>query len=295
MTTFLVFGRYGQLAQALARQENTAGVTLKFMGSKEFNLENRLLQISKLISKFGNIDGVINTAAYTNVDKAEHEDCQRAYVLNVQAPVQMAKACRAQNLPFLHVSTDCVFGGDKRAPYTFDDQPSPVNFYGFTKLLGERAIADIGGRSCVFRTSWVFSPQGKNFFTVMLGLGRAGKPIKVVDDQIGSPTYADDLALALLHAGKHMAANPRAKLPPLTHISGKGAPVSRYDFARAIFSQAGLPLKISPISSAAFGAPAQRPAYCALDTAKFEATFSYQLPKWRAGLKRALAQSEDMT
>jgi len=295
MTTFLVFGHHGQLAQALARQASSAGVTLKFMGSAEFNLENNLAQIPDLISKFSNCDGIINAAAYTNVDKAEHEDCLRAYALNVQAPSQMAKACRAQNLPFLHVSTDCVFSGDKTMPYTCQDQPNPVNFYGYTKLLGERAIAKIGGRSCVFRTSWVFSPQGKNFFTVMLNLGRTGNPIKAVNDQIGSPTYADDLACALLHAAQKMAKNPQMKHPQIVHIAGKGAPVSRYDFARAIFMAAGLPVNISPISSEAFGATAQRPAYCALDTADFEATFSYQLEEWRSGLKRAFSQSKDIS
>jgi len=293
MISLLVFGRNGQLAQALTRTAEKSGVKLRFMGAAEFNLENRLRQIPDLIAKYGNIDGVLNTAAYTNVDNAEYQDCEQAFVLNTEAPAHMASACKALNLPFLHVSTDCVFRGAGSTPYNTHDETTPVNFYGYTKLLGEQAVQAIGGRSCVFRTSWVFSPQGKNFFTVMLGLGRAGKSIKVVDDQIGSPTYADDLASALLHAAKQMIARPHEKVPPIAHICGKGAPVSRYDFARAIFAQAGIPLNIAPVSSKTFGATAQRPAYCALDTSGFEATFDYELQDWRSGLKRAITQNKD--
>ncbi len=292
MPQVLVFGKNGQLAQALARCGALDGkVSLKFIGSSQFNLDTQLFDIYKLITKYNNIDAVINAAAYTNVDRAETSGCEQAYRLNALAPEQIAKACNAINIPLLHISTDCVFDGNMRIAYKPKDKASPINFYGQSKLDGEIFIRNNGERNTTFRTSWVFSPQGQNFFGTMLRLAKEKPSISVVNDQIGSPTYADHLAKALLHACQTMIDNPLMRLAPIYHIAGTGTPVSRYEFASKIFETAKLKIKLNPISSDSFGAAAQRPTFCALDTESFEREFDYKLPNWQDGLRQAISQT----
>ena len=290
MMRVLVFGKNGQLARALARNANIdKNVSLRFVSSSTLDLSTQLSDISTVISNKKNIDAVINAAAYTNLDNAETRDCQKAYALNALAPEQMAKACKTKNIPFVHLSTDCVFGGNKRVPYKPNDKPGPINFYGYSKYEGEKFVRAVGGRSIVFRTSWVFSPEGQNFFGTMLKLAQKNSTINVVDDQIGSPTYADHLARALLHACTTITRNKNRTFAPLYHIAGTGAPVSRYHLAKQIFKMAGLKTDVRPISSTQFAAAAQRPAYCALDSASFERDFGYNLPNWQDGLKLAVS------
>ena len=289
MMRVLVFGKNGQLARALARNADISESTsLKFIGSSTLDLSAQLSDIYNLIYNMSDIDAVINAAAYTNLDNAETRDCEQAYALNALAPEQMARACKVKNIPFLHLSTDCVFDGDQRAPYQPNDNPNPVNFYGLSKLDGENFVRAVSGKNIVFRTSWVFSPGGQNFFGTMLKLGQNNPSIHVVDDQTGSPTYADHLAAALLNACTKMVQNEHIPLAPIYHIASTGAPISRYHFAKKILAMAGLETRVKPISSASFGAAAQRPTFCALDCASFERDFDYNLPKWQDGLKQAV-------
>lgn len=291
MTRILVFGKHGQLATALAEASKNTGFKLDFTGSSEFNLIEQITDIYDYIVNSTTINAVINASAYTNVDKAEMQGAEDAWVLNALAPEQMAKACKARKIPFFHVSTDSVFNGNKTAAYLPDDPVAPVNFYGLTKLKGERLIQDVGCAGSIFRTSWVFSKTGHNFVNAMLALAKKHTRIQVVDDQLGLPVYAPDLARALLQAVDKMISNPTQKFDPAYHIVGGGSPINRYEFAKLIMQTAGLKIKVDPISSAQFAAPAPRPQNAVLDTRSFTSTFKVELPDWRIGLKQMLSES----
>ncbi len=289
MTHILVFGKNGQLATALAKSPANTEFKLNFIGSSEFNLIKHVSVIYDYIMNYNQIDAVINASAFTNVDKAERHGAEHAWILNALAPEQMAKACKARNIPLFHVSTDSVFKGTKTGAYRPDDPVDPVNFYGATKLEGEQYIQRVGCAGSIFRTSWVFSNTGHNFVNAMLALAEKHNQIKVVNDQIGLPIYAPDLAQALLQAAYKMLTNPTRKFDPVYHIVGGGTPICRYKFAKLILRTAGLNTQVTPISSTEFAAPAPRPANAVLDTRSFTSTFGIILPDWQSGLKTMLA------
>jgi len=288
VTNILVFGKNGQLATALANTRIGTEIKLDFIGSFEFNLIEHISDIYRYIINYGQVDAVINASAYTNVDKAEIQGAEHAWILNALAPEQMARACKTRGIPFFHVSTDSIFSGTKTGAYRPDDKADPVNFYGVTKLEGERLIQSVNCAGSIFRTSWVFSDTGHNFVNAMVALADKYPEIKVVNDQLGLPIYAPDLAQALLQATAKMIANPAQKFAPIYHIVGGGKPIFRYEFTKLIMRTAGLQTKIAPISSAQFAAPAPRPANAVLDTRSFTSTFGIILPDWRLGLKQML-------
>jgi dTDP-4-dehydrorhamnose reductase len=225
---------------------------------------------------------IVNAAAYTDVDRAQ-TDPELAMRANAAAPGVLAEEAKRLDGLFVHYSTDYVFDGEKGEPYLEDDPPHPLNVYGESKLAGERAIRAAGARHLILRTSWVYSGRGRNFLLTMLRLAREGKELRVVDDQVGAPTSAHDLAAAT-------AALLGQSGPSGTFHMTAGGATSWHGFAREIVAGAGLPAKVAAIHNTEFPRPAPRPRDSRLDTGKLLRTFGVRLPEWRQGLRDCLAQ-----
>jgi dTDP-4-dehydrorhamnose reductase len=226
-------------------------------------------------------DVVVNCAAYTDVDAAE-EDERAATELNGRAAGHVAEAAAAVGASVVQPSTDYVFDGSKRTPYLESDPTGPVGAYGRSKLAGERAVAAGNGRHFVVRTSWLFGAAGKNFVDTMLSLGRDRDELKVVDDQVGLPTYTGHLATALIELAG-------ADAYGIHHLAGGGAECSWFQFASEIFRQAELEVRTVPCTTAEFPRPAARPAYSVLGS---ERPDPIRLPDWRDGLAAYLTERE---
>ncbi|WP_300019944.1 dTDP-4-dehydrorhamnose reductase [uncultured Roseobacter sp.] len=273
----LVFGKTGQVATELARFD---GVTC--LGRADADLTDPGA-CEALIAET-DADAVINAAAYTGVDKAE-EERDTAMIVNAMAPTAMAAAATARDLPFVQISTDYVFEGGGTAPWQPDDPTGPLGVYGASKLGGERGVAGAGGRYAILRTSWVFSAHGNNFAKTMLRLGAERDALTIVADQIGGPTPARDIAAACMKMAQALKTD--ANTSGTYHFSG--APdVSWADFAREIFTQAGLAVDVTDIPTADYPTPATRPLNSRLDCATTETAFGIARPDWRAGLAEVL-------
>jgi dTDP-4-dehydrorhamnose reductase len=283
----LVTGAAGQLATALAEAKPPAGCILATAGRRRADLTS----LPSLEAVLGELDPriVINTAAYTAVDRAER-DSDAAFAVNAHGVASLAALCAARNTPLIHISTDYVFDGRKTSPYREDDTPGPLNVYGASKLAGEDALRACHPRHLILRTSWLYSASGANFFTTMLRLARERDEVAVVDDQRGSPTYAGDLARAIMVAAEGILAGEQ--LWGTYHVSANGE-TSWHGFAAEIFARAaarGLRTpQLKAISSAAYGAPAARPARSVLDTQRFANVFHHHMPDWREGLDSCFA------
>lgn len=229
---------------------------------------------------------MINAAAYTAVDRAEDEEGLATQV-NGAAPAEMARACAARDIPFVHLSTDYVFDGSGDVPWRLDDRVAPISAYGRSKLAGEQGVAAEGGRYVILRTSWVFSAHGQNFVKTMLRLGGERDQLRVVADQIGGPTPAAAIAQACLTIANQLAED-RAKAGTY-HFAG--APDTSWaDFARAIFAQTGLACDVADIATTDYPTPARRPANSRLDCSATLATFGIGKPDWKAGLAKVLQE-----
>lgn len=225
----------------------------------------------------------INAAAYTAVDKAETNEAD-AYDINASATGILAAACAAHGAKFIHVSTDYVFNGSSADPYTEDQPTDPINVYGASKQKGEELALQQNPGSIIIRTAWVYSEFGNNFVKTMLRLMKERESINVVSDQVGAPTYAADLASAILQiidGGKWQAG--------IYHYSNQGR-ISWYDFAVAIRDLSGLGCAVNPIPSAQYPTPARRPSFSLLDTSKIRNTFNLSIPDWESSLKVCLHQ-----
>lgn len=222
-------------------------------------------------------DYFINCAAYTAVDKAESEK-ELAYKVNAEAPGIIATACKEKNVRLIHISTDYVFNGLGKAPYKEDDTTDPVNLYGATKLEGEKKVMQFNPESIIIRTAWVYSVFGNNFVKTMLRLMGEREQVNVVSDQFGTPTYAADLAEAILQiiASKQWQAG-------IYHFSNAGQ-ISWYDFAVAIKELSGSTCIINAILTSAYPTPARRPHYSVLDKEKIQQTFHISIKDWKASL-----------
>jgi dTDP-4-dehydrorhamnose reductase len=232
-------------------------------------------------------DIIVNAAAYTAVDQAEEEP-ERAEVINATVPGLLADEARRVGALLVHYSTDYVFDGTKRSPYAEADTPHPVNVYGRTKRRGEEAIEAVNGRHLILRTSWVYSHRRSNFLRTMLRLGQERTRLQVVDDQVGSPTWAGWIAEATAHllARIQDGSSHRSALG-VYHLSSEGA-TTWCDFARAIFDTFGVSdVQVDPISTEAYGAPAPRPAYSVLSTHKVVDAFGLSIPTWQEQLHAA--------
>ena len=223
----------------------------------------------------------INCAAYTAVDKAE-TDKENAYAINATATGILATAGKTYNTKFIHVSTDYVFDGQSPIPYKEDAPTNPINVYGASKLKGEQLCLQENPNAIIIRTAWVYSGFGHNFVKTMLRLMNERPSINVVNDQVGAPTYAADLARAIIHI-----ITTKQWTPGIFHYSNKGR-ISWYDFAEAIKEMTHSNCIVNPIPSSQYPTPAKRPSFSLLDTQKIYETFHCEIPGWKDGLERCL-------
>lgn len=285
----LVTGANGQLGQCFRQASaNWPGQTFFFADSQDLDVSDRRA-VNAFFSK-RKISWVINCAAYTAVDKAETEPgkAKRANVLAVQ---NLAEVCGAQDIPLVHFSTDYVYHNRQNTPFKETDPVSPKGVYARTKLAGERAALRANPLSMIVRTSWVYSAFGQNFVKTMLRIGKERDALNVVADQIGSPTYAPDLAEAILKIIKKVDSGKveRASIAGIWHYSNEGV-ASWYDFASAIFDLQKMPCRAFPIATKDFPTLAKRPPFSVLDKSKIKAAFGLDIPHWRESLRRCLEE-----
>jgi len=275
----LVFGSTGQVATELA---GVAGSRrLLCLGRAQADLSDPAACAAAIMHHRPR--AVINAAAYTAVDRAETEE-PLAHTINARAPAAMAQACARAGVPFLHVSTDYVFGGQGTTPHLPGAPTAPLNAYGRTKLAGEEGIRAAGGAHMILRTSWVFSAHGGNFVITMLRLSQTRDALSVVDDQIGGPTPASGIADALLRISDAMLDGHHGGTHHYT-----GAPDASWaDFARETFAQAGKTVSVTGISTAQYPTPAPRPLNSRLDCASLKDSFDISQPSWRGALTDVL-------
>ena len=232
-------------------------------------------------------DVVINAAAYTNVEKAE-EDAESASAANALGPGYLAATCKKQGVLPIHISTDYVFDGTQREPYTEEDTVHPLNVYGRSKLQGERAIDSVTDRYFILRTSWLYSTYGHNFFKTMVRLGRERGALTVVNDQIASPTYARFLAEDILHLIRKKLIE-HAPIPyGVYHYTQQGE-ASWFDFAKEILSTYRIEASVDPVDSNHFPTKAKRPSYSKLSTTKWEHNTGIALRTWQEGVYGCIA------
>lgn len=246
---------------------------------EELDITNQMA-VDSYVAKH-QIDGIINCAAFTAVDKAESSK-ELCTALNTVAPAYLASAIERRGGWMIHISTDYVFDGTSHVPYQEEATPSPDSVYGSTKLAGELAVTKFCQRSIVIRTAWLYSPFGNNFVKTMIRLGRERKELGVVFDQIGTPTYAHDLAQVILHI---VESDIR---PGVYHYSNEGV-ISWYDFAKAIHRLAGIEdCTVKPIHTSDYPTPAHRPPFSVLDKSKIKAVYSVDIPYWEDSLKKCI-------
>ena len=229
------------------------------------------------------IDACINCAAYTAVDKAEDEP-ELATLVNSFAPKVLAEACKNHDALLIHISTDYVFGGDAHEPYKVDDPINPQSVYGRTKAEGERLIRESGCNYMIVRTAWLYSSVGKNFVKIMLMLGDTKDEINVVADQKGCPTWAHDLAFALVAL---LDKNGKNEIHETFHFTNEGQ-ITWYDFATAIMEIGGKHCKVNPITTEQYPTKAKRPAYSVLDLSKIKEYAGIEIPDWRESLEKCI-------
>ena len=284
----LVTGANGQLGRAL--RDASAGSSAHFIftdvnelpGSETVYLDVTNAEAVQITADSEEADIIVNCASYTNVDGAE-DDTALAEQLNAGAVAAVAEVARRRGAVLIHISTDYIFSGNASSPIGEDERPEPLNVYGATKLAGERAALKSGCKCIILRTAWLFSEYGRNFVKTILGLGAVRPEIKVVSDQIGSPTYAPDLASFIVriidggltgHTG-------------IYNFTDEGA-ASWYDFASAICGLAGNSCRVLPCSSAQYRTRARRPGYSVLDKSKVKETFGVGIPWWMDSLRRCI-------
>lgn len=274
----LVTGASGQLGQALQFVAgNYPEIAFHFANSTTANITDKT-QLQLLFSQI-QPDYCINAAAYTAVDKAESE-AQKAHEINVVGARNVAEICQEFHTTLLHVSTDFVFDGQQKTPYKESDKTNPQGVYGLTKRQGEETIVAVLKEHFIIRTSWLYSRFGNNFMKTMLKFGSERPSLNVVDDQIGTPTHAVDLAkalLAIIQSGK--------KAYGIYHFSNEGA-TSWYGFAKTIFEINKINIELNPIPTSAYPTPAKRPEYSVLDKSKIKETFGIEIMDWEESLKK---------
>lgn len=279
----LVTGSNGQLGRSIRKEAEGSGDNYIFTDVQELDITDP--EAVKHFVDANNVDVIVNCAAYTNVDAAEdHEDI--ALKINGDAPGILARAIKEKEGSLIHVSTDYVFGGaGKNIPLKEDQAPSPTGAYGRTKLKGEEEIEKSGASAVILRTAWLYSDYGNNFVEKILSLLKNRDSIKVVFDQCGTPTYATDLAKAIVD----MISERKIKgNEGIYHFSNEGV-CSWYDFAHAAAQIAGMKDKeVAPCHSSEFPSKVVRPPYSVLDKTKFKETFGKTIPHWHDSLSRCL-------
>ena len=284
----LVTGSNGQLGTELRRLAIDSPHHFIFTDINSLpGVETVYLDISDrasidIIAESEKVDIIVNCAAYTDVERAESE-IDMAMLLNHQAVENLAGAAASRDAALIHISTDYVFSGEGNLPIREDAVPAPKGVYGSTKLAGEKALQKSACRSVIVRTSWLYSPYGRNFVKTMRRLMQESGQIRVVYDQVGSPTYAADLADALMQ----IIEGPRIEGKAVYHYSDEGA-VSWYDFAQAIREISGFDCKIIPCRSEDYPTKARRPHYSVLDKSAIKQAYRLEIPYWRDALARCI-------
>jgi dTDP-4-dehydrorhamnose reductase len=281
----LVTGANGQLGREIQKISinNNNSVKYIFTDYDELDITNK--NSVKIFFREHKPDFLINCAAYTAVDKAE-TDYEKALLINSDAVANLADACKICDTTFLHISTDYVFDGKKPTEYFETDVTNPISAYGKTKLLGEQnALAY--SKTIVIRTAWLYSSFGNNFVKTMLRLGSEREKISVVADQIGSPTYAEDLAKAILKIIEMITENPEKTKFGIYHFSNEGS-CSWCDFAKEIMKLGNKNCEVKSISTAEYPTPAQRPQHSLLSKNKIKTDYGVDVPHWKTSLERCL-------
>ena len=271
-----VIGKNGQLATCL-KEVAPRGLEISFYGSSEVDITN-----SETYAPLKSADLIINCSAYTAVDKAE-EYPEEAYAVNRMGIIQLVQFCEEHQIKLIHFSTDFVFDGETGTPYTEENFTGPKSVYGASKLAGEEVILQSSLSALVIRTSWLYSPFGHNFCKTMLRLGSEGSELSVVNDQVGTPTSALDLARTVFQIiEKGLPAGPE-----ILHVSNSGQ-CSWADFAREIFRQKEIIIGVNNTTTEAFNAPAPRPKYSVLSSEKLLFTYGIAMRPWKEALKEVL-------
>lgn len=287
MPAILITGANGQLGRALA-EASARRPDWRFHFTDKDSLD---ITDAEAVNRFFDahpVDFCINAAAYTAVDRAEREP-EQAAAINAKGPRNLANACQERHTALIQISTDYVYHNNQNTPFEEDDDATPQSVYARTKWEGEQAVIHHCNRSLVVRTSWLYAPYGQNFLQTMLRLGREGKSVRVVYDQVGAPTLASDLAGALIvmvqsiHEGKVSPESWRG----IFNYSSEGV-ASWYDFAKAIFELANIPAQVSPIRSSEYPSEAARPAYSVMSKEKVKTVFQVSIPHWRESLRNCL-------
>lgn len=283
MANILVTGANGQLGSELRKIGFTALDEVFFTDVAELDITS-YEAVAKFVEEH-DIDTIINCAAYTAVDKAEDEP-ELAAKINTEAVANLAKVANKQDCLLIHVSTDYVFNGMGEEPYTEKNNPCPVSVYGKTKLAGEEAIKKSGCLHIIIRTAWLYSTFGNNFVKTILRLAGERPELTVVSDQVGSPTYAEDLARAIVTI---MEDDNRGMCEGIYHFSDEGV-CSWYDFACEIVRISGLPCQVKPVTTAEYPTKTRRPAYSVLDKTKIKKTFGVSVPNWQESLAACMKE-----
>ena len=270
----LITGANGQLGNEMRRLGAVSPNEYLFTDVAELDITDKAA-VAEFV-KSNNVEIIVNCAAYTNVDKAEDDEAT-AELINATAVRNLAEAVKAVDGTLFHVSTDYVFGSEGNTPRTEDMPTNPLGVYGKTKLHGEQAIAEVGAKAIIIRTAWLYSEFGNNFLKTMLRLTAEKESLNVVFDQVGSPTYAGDLALAIFSIieGGVYAGNEG-----IYHFSNEGV-CSWYDFATEIAAAAGHECVVMPCHSNEFPSKVTRPPFSVLDKTKIKTTFGIEIPHWR--------------
>ena len=281
----LLTGCNGQLGNEIQLLEKDYGQHRFFNTDvAELDITNQLA-VADFVGR-NEIDGIINCAAYTAVDKAE-DNKELCTTLNTVAPAYLAAAVEKRGGWIVQVSTDYVFNGKAHKPYVETDTPSPDSVYGSTKLAGELGVQKFCKRAMVIRTAWLYSTFGNNFVKTMIRLGKERAELGVVFDQIGTPTYAGDLAKAI------MTAVEKGIKPGVYHFSNEGV-ISWYDFTKAIHRIAGITTcKVRPIHTSEYPTPANRPHFSVLDKTKIKETYDMEIPYWEDSLHKCIEKLKD--
>ncbi|MDE3185241.1 MAG: dTDP-4-dehydrorhamnose reductase [Bacteroidota bacterium] len=278
--TILVTGANGQLGNEIKiLSKNFTGYRFLFTTKEELSIENT--ESVKAFFKNNHIDYCINCAAYTAVDRAESEK-EKAFLINADAVGELAKNCNDNQVKLIHISTDYVYDGSRNEPLKESDSVGPVNAYGSSKLKGEQLALDQNPSTLIIRTSWVYSSFGNNFVKTMLRLFKEKEEINVINDQLGSPTYAADLAAVILLFIDRMQEGK--SFSGIVNYSNDGV-TTWYQFAEEIKALVHSNCKINPIPTSAYKTAAERPLYSVLDTSKIRELLDINIPSWKKSLK----------
>ncbi len=285
----LVTGANGQLGNEMRIVSKGSSDCYIFTDVEELDI-TRLDAVMKFV-KDNNINIVVNCAAYTNVDKAE-DDEMTAERINAQAVEYLAKACKANDATLIHISTDYVFGGNEsNTPRKEEEPANPTGAYGRTKLHGEQAIQKIGCKHIIIRTAWLYSEFGNNFVKTMRKLTAERDNLKVVFDQVGTPTYSLDLATVILKIIEELkTSNSKLQTPNSIYNYSNEGVTSWYDFAKEICELSGNVCDIQPCHSDEFPSKVKRPSYSVLDKTKIKNTFNITIPHWKDSLKKCISK-----